>query len=216
MYSNSRSAQKPDGTLTEPGLHTLNFLLKSHFPTGEEIKEKPYNYEKQITLSEIENTEMDWIMPELITTVFKLFKSKISPGTDGIKPIAYKHLPDNFIECITIIYKAVILLAYTPKIWKEARMICIPKLGKNSYKLAKAWRPISQTNYLIKVLEKLCGWESEKALLRNPVHTHQHSIRSDRNTITAISKLADYIEQNIFFNKHVLAVFLDYKLPLTL
>ena len=130
--------KKPDGTLTEPGLHTLNFLLKSHFPTGEEIEEKPYNYEKQITLSEIKSTEMDWITPELITTVFKLFKSKKSPRTDRIKPIAYKHLPDNFIKFITIIYKAVQLLAYTPKIWKEARMTFIPKPGKNSYKLAKA------------------------------------------------------------------------------
>ena len=157
--------------------------LKSHFPTGEEIKEKPYNYEKQITISEIENTEMDWIMPELITTVFKLFKSKKNP--QGL--IAYKHLPDNFIKYITMIYKAV---AYTPKIWKEARMIFIPKPGKNSYKLAKAWRPISLTNYLIKALEKLCVWESDKALLRNPVHSRQHSFRSDCNTLTAISEVA--------------------------
>ena len=41
-----RAFEKPNGT--EPGLHTLNFLLKSHCPTGEEIKEKPNNYEKQI------------------------------------------------------------------------------------------------------------------------------------------------------------------------
>ena len=66
---------------------------------------------------------MNWIAPELITTFFKLFKSKKSPGTDRILPIAYKHLPDNFIKYITIINEAVILLAYTPKIWKEARMI---------------------------------------------------------------------------------------------
>ena len=62
---------------------------------------------------------------------------------------------------------------------------------------------------MIKALEKLCVWESDKALLRNPVHTRQHGFRSDRNTITAISEVADYIEQNVFFNKHVLAVFLD-------
>ena len=41
------------------------------------------------------------------------------------------------------------------------------------------------------------------------MHTRQHGFRSDRNTVTAISEVADYIEQNIFFNKHVLAVFLD-------
>ena len=85
-------------------------------------------------------------------------------------------------------------------------MIFIPKPGTNSYKLAKAWRLISLTNYLIKALEKLCVWESDKALLRKPVHTRQHGFRSDRSSITEV---ADYIEPNIFFKEHVLTVFLD-------
>ena len=62
---------------------------------------------------------------------------------------------------------------------------------------------------LIKALEKLCVWESDKALQSNPVHTRQHGFRADRNTVTAISEVTDFIEQNIYFNKHVLAVFLD-------
>ena len=101
------------------------------------------------------------------------------------------------------------MLEYTPKIWKEAKLIFIPKPGKSSYKVAKSWRPISLTNYLIKALEKLCVWESDKALQTNPVHTRQHGFRADRNTVTAISEVTDFIEQNIFFNKHVLAVSLD-------
>ena len=44
---------------------------------------------------------------------------------------------------------------------------------------------------------------------KNPVHTRRHGFRADRNTVTAISEVTDFIEQNIFFNKHVLAVFLD-------
>ena len=91
----------------------------------------------------------------------------------------------------------------------RAKLIFIPKPGKSSYKLAKSWRPISLTNYLIKALEKLCVWESDKALQKHPVHTRQHGFRADRNTVTAISEVTDFIEQNIFFNKYVLAVFLD-------
>ena len=52
-------------------------------------------------------------------------------------------------------------------------------------------------------------WESDKALQTNPVHTRQHGFRADRNIVTAISEVTDFREQNIFFNKHVLAVFLD-------
>ena len=89
--------EKPDGTLTEPGQPTLDFLMQAHFPSGSEITETPYNYTKSITLQELQSLNMDWITPELIKTVFKLFKSKKSPGTDGIKPIAYKHSSDTCI-----------------------------------------------------------------------------------------------------------------------
>ena len=158
--------------------------MQAHFPSGSEITETPYDFTKSITLQELQSTNIDWITPELIKTVFKLFKSKKSPGTDGIKPIAYKHLPTNIIQHLQIIYKAVIMLKYTPKIWKEAKLIFIPKPGKSSYKIAKSWRPISLTNYLIKALEKLCVWESDKALQSNPVHTRRHGFRADRNTVT--------------------------------
>ena len=40
------------------------------------------------------------------------------------------------------------------------------------------------------------------------MHTRQHGFRADRNTVTAISEVTDLIEQNIFFNKHALAVLL--------
>ena len=126
--------------MTEPGLHTINFLLNSHFPIGTKINGTPYNFGKKITREEIKGPEIDWTTPELIVTVFKLFRLKKPPGADGIEPIAFKHLPSNFIKYITIIYKTVKMLAYTPKIWKEARMIFIPKPGRDSYKIAKAWR----------------------------------------------------------------------------
>ena len=37
----------------------------------------------------------------------------------------------------------------------------------------------------------------------------QHGFRNDRNTETAVSEVADYIERNIYNNKFVIAVFLD-------
>ena len=96
--------EKPDGTLTEPGQPTLDFLMQAHFPSGGKITETPYDYTKSVTLQELQNTKMDWITPDLIKTVFKLFKSKKSPGTDGIKPIAYKYLPPNIIRHLSLIH----------------------------------------------------------------------------------------------------------------
>ena len=99
--------------------------------------------------------------------------------------------------------------SFTPTKWKEAKLIFIPKPGKISYKTPKAWRPISLTNYPVKALEKLCVWQTDKTILKAPIHKNQHGFRSDRSTETAISSVTDYIEQNIYHNKHVLSVFLD-------
>ena len=49
----------------------------------------------------------------------------------------------------------------------------------------------------------------DEALKTHPVHTKQHGFRTDRNTETAISAVADYIESNIYKDKIVLAAFLD-------
>ena len=75
--------------------------------------------------------------------------------------------------------------------------------------IAKAWRPISLTNYLVKALERLAGWKMDEAIQSHPIHTMQHGFRNDRNTETAVSEVADYIEKNIYNNKFVIAIFLD-------
>ena len=64
-----------------------------------------------------------------------------------MKPIVFKHFPDNIISYLQTIYKCVIKLHFTPTIWKEARVIFIPKPGKTNYDTPKAFRPISLSNY---------------------------------------------------------------------
>ena len=102
-----------------------------------------------------------------------------------------------------------IMTHFTPSIWKEARLVFIPKPGKASYTIPKAWRPISLTNYPIKALEKMCVKYTDEKIKTQPLHTNQHGFRQDRSTETAISEVANYIKQNIYYNKHVLATFLD-------
>ena len=68
------------------------------------------------------------------------------------------------------------------------------------YKLAKSWRPISLTNYILKALECLCGWHMDDAIKHSPVHTQQHGFCTDRNTYTAISStVTDYIERPVSY-----------------
>ena len=61
------------------------------------------------------------------------FKAKKSPGPDQLRPVMLPHLTPNLISVITFLYKACIALHYTPLKWKEAKVVFIPKLGKESY-----------------------------------------------------------------------------------
>ena len=82
-----------------------------------------------------------------------------------------KYLPTQAVEQIVILYKATVNLEFTPTKWKDCKIIFIPKPGKGRYDIPKSWRPISLTNYLLKALEKLCGWKMDEALKTHPVHT---------------------------------------------
>ena len=66
--------EMPDGTLTEAGRPTLEYLTKSHFPVGETLKNTEYNNNNIIMFDTINNTEMNWITPDLLQSVFRLFK----------------------------------------------------------------------------------------------------------------------------------------------
>ena len=80
----------------------------------------------------------EWISIDLLGKVFNKFKSKKSPGTDGLKPIVFKHLNSNYLKFLTEYYEAMLHFSFTPTKWKEARLIFIPKPGRISYKTPKA------------------------------------------------------------------------------
>jgi hypothetical protein len=140
----------------------------------------------------------------------KTFKSKKSPGPDGIKPTLFKHLNKKILQFLQFIYKASVYLEYTPKLWKESNVTFIPKIGKDTYTLAKSYRPISLSNYFLKGLERLLGWHMKEMLEKFPVHVGQHGFCNNKGTETAISETVNFIEKNINTSaKHVVAVSLD-------
>ena len=120
-------------------------------------------------------------------------------------------LPHDKHKYLTIMYKSCIDLHFTPTDWKNSTIIFIPKPGKASCSEPKSFRPISLSNYLLKALEKLCVWNVEEKLDKNPLNTHQHGFQKRKCTDSAISKTVNYLEQNIDRGNHCLAVFLDIK-----
>ena len=201
--------ERNDGRMTEPGNDTLQHLAETHFTSAKPLKKTVYDEAISKSKDEIHSWNPKWVNLALIKIALKQFHNKKSPGPDGIKPIVLKYLTDHAYKTLLFIYKACLLLSFTPTAWKGCRIVFIPKPGKSTYKLAKSWRPISLTNYMLKGLERLCGWHMDEQLKTHPIHTKQHGFRNDRNTETAISEAVNYIEKHIMNNQHTVGVFLD-------
>ena len=136
-------------------------------------------------------------------------KRKKSPGPDDIKPIIFEHLPTNVIDHLVFLYKCTIMLRYTPIIWKGTKVIFIPKPGKNSYNIPKAFRPISLSNYFLKTLERLVCWKIEEDLKASPLHKSQHGFTKNKSTESAASNVVSYIEKHMYNKQHCIGIFLD-------
>jgi ribonuclease HI len=200
--------EKDDGTFTAIGEETSNEMLGIHYPSNTIEKETIYDNENKCKTYEL-GKSYEWINNELIMRALLKFKDKKSPGPDEIRPLIFKHLPKNIIDQIRIIYKACVKLNYTPTMWKDAKVIFIPKPGKENYKKAKSFRPITLSNYLLKGLEKLIVWKVEENLECDPIHKNQHGFQRGKSTETAISKTVTYIEKFVRKNEPCIAVFLD-------
>ena len=200
---------KDDGTYTEPGPESIAFLAKTHFPTASAVTPIQYSSSQNVLSSKPLSLYKEWINESLIRKAFRGFQDKKSPGPDLLKPIVFKHFPPNVITFLMKIYKISVFLHYTPYLWKQTRVIFIPKAGKDSYDKTKSFRPISLSNYLLKTLERLCVWRVDQALFYSPIHENQHGFLPGRSTETAISDTVNYIERILFQKKHCVGVFLD-------
>ena len=197
---------KNDGSLTAPGKDTLEYLLHSHYPSLEPVSENTLPSTK-VSTSTINATNIPGIDLDKLTKIFYNFKSKKSPGPDQLKPLVLKELPTNKLKELIFIYKAMPLLKFTPTKWRCSRVIWIPKPGKDCYKVFKAWRGISLSNYLLKGLEKLIVNQADQDMIQ--VHKNQHGFRRNKSTESAISDTVNYIEQHITQSLNVIGVFLD-------
>ena len=200
---------REDGSVTEPGQDTMEYLTSTHFPAATEKKHVTYNNRRNCSSEEIEKKYTDWITMPLLKQALGGFEKKKSPGPDGIKPLVFEHLPDEFLRTLMAAYKSSIHLGYTPKLWRETKVIFISKPGKESYDKPKSFRPISLSNYFLKGLERLVGWNMDKALVHNPIHHKQHGFLTGKSTESAISNTTDYIEKFIMKKQHCVGVFLD-------
>lgn len=107
------------------------------------------------------------------------------------------------------IYDGCLRLNYVPVLWREARVVFIPKAGKRNPLYSKEYRPISLTSFLLKTLEKILDAYIRDKLPSASISKAQHAYTKGRSTETALHSLTAVIERTLEHKEYALGVFLD-------
>ena len=193
-----------DGELLPPE-ETLEHLLEAHFPEGSL---------DNAHLSPIQPEVADFsgfgqfINPATVGIAIKSFGDLKAPGPDGFSPIVLKKLPLPVCEYLTELYRVSVATGVTPRIWREMKVVFIPKAGKPSYDSPKSYRPITLSNFVLKALERVVQWYINMYHVKGPLDL-QHAYTRGLSTETALSTFVDKVESMLLRGRCTLAVSLD-------
>jgi hypothetical protein len=136
-------------------------------------------------------------------------KLKKACRIDGIPNECLRYLPRRTLVHLTHLYNHCLRLSYFPNSWKEAKIITLPKPGKDP-KFPQNLRPISllsTTGKLFgKVIQNIVQKHLDKSTLLN---ASQFVFRARHSTTLQCMRLTDYITLNFNSNMSTVAIFLD-------
>ena len=92
--------------------------------------------------------------PEEVQEAIRGLRVSKAPGLNGILNRALKHLPQQAVSLLVLIFNAVLLTHHFPTAWKHARVISILKSGKDPA-LSSSYRPFSLLDTIGKLFEKI-------------------------------------------------------------
>ncbi|KAF6514240.1 hypothetical protein HZS61_006496 [Fusarium oxysporum f. sp. conglutinans] len=139
--------KRRDGTTTSDKAEQAEELLSVFFPplpaVIEDEERRPAQREiamPELTLEEVEEKVM----------AAKAWKA---PGEDGLPAMVWKQLWPVVGDRVLHLFRTSLRDGELPVQWRSAKIIPLKKPGKDNYKVAKSWRPISLLSTLGKILE---------------------------------------------------------------
>ena len=68
------------------------------------------------------------------------------------------NIGDEALAKVTNFFKGSMMASFIPKRGRQMKVVFIPKRGKDDYSVPKAYRPITLSNFLLKVMERVINW----------------------------------------------------------
>merc|ERR1712242_654318 len=186
----------------------MDMLKNTHFPGN--INEEPPPTQPLAAEVDISSSAAAFMTPQRLKECIKSFKPGKGAGPDGLKPAVFQHLGPNALSRLTNLYKASYLLGVQPKHFKLVRVIFIPKPGRPDYSVAKAHRPISLMDFIMKIMEKFLLWHHEDSILINdPLEVEQHGFMKAKSCDSAITNIVSHAEYALARNEFAVLALLD-------
>ena len=87
-------------------------------------------------------------------------------------------------------------LGHIPPQWETVRVTFIPKPGRSSHCVAKDFRPISLSSFVLKTLERLVDlYVKEEVLSRFLLYRNQHAYQMRKSTDSALHGIVARVEK---------------------
>lgn len=196
------SLRKTDGSLTVEPSDTLSELLKIHFPdsipessigdqdTGIAVSD-PQEIQSWVSGSKKDAIKVakEAFTRARVERAVRSFEPFKSPGMDGIFPALIQKEEKTLVPPLVEIFRASLILGHIPNDWRQIRAVFIPKAGKRDKTNPKAFRPISLSSVMLKIMEKvLCEYINHKFMKAMPLSKNQFAYQSGKSTISEIGR----------------------------
>jgi len=133
-----------------------------------------------------------------------------SPGVDGIFPALLPQAQEVVIPYLVSIFCACLVTGYVPAIWRQVKVVFIPKPGRRTYSGPRDYRPISLTSFLLKTTERLVDrYLRDEAIAIMPLHPNKHAYQAGKSVETALHQLVVRVEKALDQQEIALGSFLD-------
>jgi ribonuclease HI len=201
---------KENGEFTEDSIETLEILAEAHYPQPPDNQvEDPIALDTDIT-GEHKDMIDSIFSKDRMDRIIKKLPSNKAPGLDNVRNNMIVAAWDQIQQPLRHIFKQCLTYTYCPKTWKTSKGIIIPKEGKDDYTKPRAYRIISLTSNIQKLLERaILDYLERDTNIDKKLTKNQFGFRKRKSTEAAIHRLTRKIEDAIQNGQFALGVFLD-------
>ena len=144
-----------------------------------------------------------------ITKTLQKCRNRSAPGEDQISYLILKNLDREQLSHVALIYNSCLRTGYFPNTWKQAKVVMLPKPGKDLTK-PTSYRLISLLPAMGEIFERIVASRLSTFLEKsNNFDENQAGFRKKRSTLDQLFKLSQSVSTALKKRKKAVGVFLD-------